>query len=156
MQMRVANPIFQLVKNYFIDQLRAKTLCYVYTLKIMASFLYKIFALSLFLNWDMSNYANNKIQFDSSKAMGISYATDTNLYCRLNYSLKPYRKALCRDNIAGIDPVINAVDGLSDLKKFICLSNHRDSAGSTVLQEMILMCVIYGCCILILKLTVFP
>ncbi|KAA3644296.1 MAG: T9SS C-terminal target domain-containing protein [Bacteroidetes bacterium] len=120
-------------KNYFYRSgIGKNSVIYVYTLKNNGVISLQNLYAGLFLDWDISNYANNKIQFDSSRAMGISYATDTNLYCGVKLlSQNLIAKHYAIDNIAGIDPVINAVDGLSDAEKFICLSNHRDSAGST-------------------------
>lgn len=89
----------------------------------------------IFMDWDINIASKNKIFYDSTRSLGISYATDTNLFCgitQLNSSLKSNHYAI--DNTISGDGLINAYDGLTDLEKIDALSNQRDSAGTGSLE----------------------
>jgi subtilisin family serine protease len=84
----------------------------------------------LFLDWDILDANKNRISSDSTRRMGITYTSDSSIFCSIkllteNINFNHY----AIDNVVGGDGFINALDGLSDLEKYNCLSTNRDSAG---------------------------
>lgn len=89
----------------------------------------------MLLDWDIANYANNKINYDASRRMGISFSTDTSIFCGvrvLTDSIGSTHYGI--DNVG--DPTINgglnSSDGFSDAEKFQVISSQRNSAGGNV------------------------
>jgi len=85
----------------------------------------------LIMDWDIWNFASNKVGYDSKRKMGISFATDTNLYCGiklLTENVKAIHYAI--DNTSGAQDGVNLIDGFTDQEKYLVLSTNRDSAGT--------------------------
>lgn len=109
----------------------ANSIIYVYSLRNNGFIELRNLYAGLFMDWDISTASKNKIFFDSTRSMGVSYATDTSLYCgitKLTNSLTTRHYAI--DNIPGSDGIIDAFDGLTNQEKIDALSNRRDSAGN--------------------------
>lgn len=86
--------------------------------------------LGIIMDWDIVNYLKNQIIYDSTRQMGISYSTDSNLYCGIKLLSPQYGcHHYALDNVPGIDPIIDPSSGLSAQDKLNVLSLSRDSAG---------------------------
>ena len=90
----------------------------------------------LILDWDIANFATNKIGYDATRKMGVSFSTDTSIFCGvqvLNDSLGSFHYAL--DNVTTPDSAsININDGYTDAEKFESLSSFRNNAGNITPQ----------------------
>lgn len=86
----------------------------------------------IMMDWDINDYSKNKITYDSTRRMGISYASDSNLFAcikLLSQDISVNHYAM--DNMNGVDPQINPSNGLNDSEKFHLLSTKKNQAGMT-------------------------
>ena len=87
----------------------------------------------LILDWDIANFSNNKIGFDPARNMGISFATDTNLFCGVRIltdtSISKFHYAI--DNALNGNGGVNITDGFSDAEKVQVLSTDRAIGGNS-------------------------
>jgi subtilisin family serine protease len=86
----------------------------------------------LILDWDILNYDRNKIGYDRDRQMGVSYATDSALYCGVRVfardsSLSTTHYAIDNSSNSGD---INLSDGFSDAEKVQVLSTNKQIAGA--------------------------
>lgn len=80
-------------------------------------------------DWDIINQNRNKITYDSSRKMGISFSTDSNLFCGIRaLSAQPVRHYAI-DNTPGGEGGLDLSRIFNDSLKFEALSGMRDSAG---------------------------
>jgi len=81
-------------------------------------------------DWDIINYANNKIFYDSSRKMGVSFSTDSSLYIGMQVLSHPeLTNHYALDNTNGGEGGVDPTGGFSTAEKFQVLSSSRDSAG---------------------------
>lgn len=118
-------------KNFaYKDSIAENSVIYEYTItNTSGADLTDMYA-GLILDWDIHNYSSNKITYNSQRSMGISFATDTPLYCGvrpLNDSISTFHYAM--DNTQTGEGGINLTDGFTDAEKFQTLKTFRNSAG---------------------------
>ena len=80
-------------------------------------------------DWDIISRNRNKITYDSSRKMGISYSTDSNLFCGIRALTKQAVKHYAIDNTPGGAGGLDLSKIFNDSLKFEALSGIRDSAG---------------------------
>lgn len=89
----------------------------------------------LIMDWDIIDYANNKVYYDALRKMGVSYSTDSNLYCGIKaLNQTAITKHYAIDNVSNSADGLNLFDGFSDAEKYGVLSNQKDSAGITAMS----------------------
>jgi len=129
------------------DQLKIENRCYVfkhtqaqnsiiYEYKIIntGSIDYTNLFAGLILDWDIRNYDRNKISYDAARQMGISFATDTALFCGVRVLVSDSTLATTHyaiDNALNGSGGVNISDGFSDLEKIQVLSTNKHFAGAT-------------------------
>ena len=128
------------------DQLRIENRCYVFKhAQAQNSIIYEykiintgtvdynnLFA-GLILDWDILNFDRNKVSYDAARQMGISFATDTALFCGVRVLVSDSTLATTHyaiDNALNGSGGINASDGFSDIEKIQVLSTNRHFAGA--------------------------
>lgn len=118
-------------RNYFFSTSETEnSVIYVYAIRNISGTEIRNLHAGLALDWDIDNFENNKIYYDASRNMGVSYSSDTSLYCgvrALTQEINSTHYAI--DNTPGGNGGINVLDGFSDAEKFESLSKMRDSAG---------------------------
>ena len=83
-------------------------------------------------DWDIIDRNRNKITYDSSRKMGISFSTDSNLFCGIRALAKEYPvKHYAIDNTPSGEGGLNLSTIFNDSLKFEALSSMRDSAGNS-------------------------
>ncbi len=128
------------------DGLRIENKCYVFKhLQAQNSIIYEykitntgavnynnLFA-GLILDWDIVNYDRNKISYDAARKMGISFVTDSALYCGVRVLARDSSYATTHyaiDNSSNSQGSVNLSDGFSDAEKIQVLSTNRHFAGA--------------------------
>lgn len=118
-------------RNYLFKTQYPNTSIYVFDIKNVSNIdLSNVYA-GMIMDWDILNYSKNKVYYDASRNMGVSYSTDSNLYCgikALNEDAIIRHYAI--DNISNSPDGLNLFDGFSDAEKYGVLTNQRDSAGN--------------------------
>ena len=128
------------------DKLKIENNCYVFNhAQAMNSIIYQYkitntgsvdytnFFAGLILDWDIANYANNKISYDSARQMGISFATDTALFCGVRVLVSDSTHSTTHyaiDNALNGSGGVNLSDGFSDIEKIQVLSTNKHFAGA--------------------------
>ena len=123
-------------RNYFFNTTETEnSAIYVYAIRNVSSSEIRNLHAGIALDWDIVDFEKNKIYYDASRAMGVSYSSDSNVYCgvqALTQAINNTHYAI--DNISGGNGGINALDGFTDAEKFQSISNMRDSAGFSTPQ----------------------
>lgn len=119
-------------KNYVFKQANvANTIIYEYTIKnISGAQLNGIYG-GLAIDWDIADYSKNRILYEPQRRIGVSFATDTALYCGvkiLTDSISSFHYAI--DNTISGDGGIVIADGFSVAEKFQSLSSSKNFAGA--------------------------
>jgi len=107
-----------------------KSIIYVYRIENISSSLLTNLHAGMIMDWDIVNFDKNKINNDQQRRMGISFATDTNIFIglqALNDELNYFHYAI--DNTQNGRGGVNITDGFSEAEKFQVLSNNRMQAG---------------------------
>ncbi|MFT7084385.1 MAG: hypothetical protein ACJAV5_000090 [Vicingaceae bacterium] len=91
----------------------------------------------LILDWDIVNYDRNKISYDNVRKMGISYSTDSALFCGVRVlasdsSLLSTHYAI--NNASNTAGSVDLSDGFSDSEKIQVLSTNRPFAGASTTE----------------------
>ena len=85
----------------------------------------------LLMDWDVASFDKNKIIYDQSRSMSITYATDSNIYCGIKLlSTHSENNHHALDNGNNLSSGINLSNGFSDSEKFTALSQPNNSAGN--------------------------
>lgn len=117
-------------RNYLYKSRYPNSSIYVFDVtNVSNADLNNVFA-GMIMDWDILDYANNKVYYDAARNMGVSYSTDSNLYCGIkalnnNAIIKHY----AIDNISNSPDGLNLFDGFTNAEKYRVLSNVKDSAG---------------------------
>ncbi|MBL4707701.1 MAG: T9SS type A sorting domain-containing protein, partial [Flavobacteriales bacterium] len=122
-------------KNYVFKHDQAlNSIVYEYEIENLSTSTINDIYVGLLLDWDIANFANNKITYDQARKMGISLSTDTSIYCgvrALTDSIGSTHFGI--DNVSdmaingGLD--ITGQNGFSDAEKFHVISSQRNLAG---------------------------
>ena len=91
----------------------------------------------IILDWDIVNYDRNKISYDAARKMGISFATDSALFCGVRVLLSDSTQATTHyaiDNSSNTQGSVNLSDGFSDMEKIQVLSTNRHFAGAATAE----------------------
>lgn len=119
-------------RNYLYKNKYLNSSIYIFDVKNVSNAnIQNVFA-GMIMDWDILDYAKNKIYYDSSRNMGVSYSTDSNLYCGIkalnkNAIIKHY----AMDNTTNPPDGLHLFDGFSEAEKYRVLSTEKDSAGNT-------------------------
>ena len=118
--------------NYFFnDPTVSDAIVFSYDIKnISSSTLNNLYA-GIIMDWDLMDYAKNKILNDSQRKMGVCYSSDSTLFAgirALNHLDKTKHYAI--DNTATGEGGVNLSDGFTDAEKFTVISTNRLIAGT--------------------------
>ncbi len=117
--------------NYiFRNSPNDQSLIYVYYIQNNGNTTINDLHAGILLDWDINNYLQNRIIYDASRKMGISYHIDSNLFCGIRLltdDLNAIHYGI--ENTASGDGNINTSDGFSDAEKYFVISNNKASAG---------------------------
>lgn len=119
-------------RNYFFNTGKAiNSVIYVYAIKNISGVEIQNLHAGIILDWDIEDYSSNKIYFDAPRQMGVSYSSDTNLFCGVRTLTENSGNThYAIDNEQGGNGGINLLDGFSDFEKYQSISLNRDSAGT--------------------------
>jgi hypothetical protein len=122
-----------LQKNYFFKTGKGiNSVIYVFSIKNVSGAPINNLYAGLLMDWDIADFSKNKIFFDASRKLGVSYSTDSNLYVGirvLNDNTPNHHYAL--DNVLNGNGGVNLNDGFDDNEKFQVLNSARASAGAS-------------------------
>ena len=127
------NPKLEILEQHFVFDIDSlyNSVIYTYLIKNVGDSTLTDLYGGMFLDWDIANFQTNKIGYDTSRSMGISYSTDTSIYIGVRPLGNLTSKHYAIDNTASGEGGIYIGNGFSDSLKYLCLSNQRDSAGIT-------------------------
>jgi hypothetical protein len=114
----------------FNDDSLASTVIHTYEVKNTSGQTLSNLYAGLLTDWDVVNWQKNKIGYDASRQMGISFSTDSAIYCGvrlLDQTTKSNHYAI--DNTSSGNGGLAIGNGFSDSLKYLSLSTQRDSAG---------------------------
>jgi len=117
----------------FKDNKAQNSIIYEYKITNTGTVNYTDLYAGLILDWDILNYDRNKIGYDSDRQMGVSYSTDSSLYCGVRVlagdsTLSTTHYAIDNSSNSGD---INLSDGFTDAEKIQVLSTNKQIAGAT-------------------------
>ena len=103
-----------LQKNYFFTNAENKrSVIYVFALQNTSGEKLENLYAGMIMDWDIRSFLRNKVDYDPLRKMGISYSTDTALYCGVK---------ILNENIGvthyAIDNTTNSAGGVKHLKRF--------------------------------------
>ncbi|MBD98539.1 MAG: hypothetical protein CMO34_01740 [Verrucomicrobia bacterium] len=119
-------------QNHFLDiEGMGSTFIETYGIKNNSSDTIRNLYAGLIMDWDVVSFDKNKIIYDERRAMSITYATDTNIYCGIKLlSRHSPNNHHALDNGNNPSSGINLSNGFSDLEKYTALSQPNNSAGN--------------------------
>tara|TARA_B110000046_G_scaffold88676_2_gene96830 strand:+ start:69878 stop:72682 length:2805 start_codon:yes stop_codon:yes gene_type:complete len=125
-------------KCYVFKHLQAEnSIIYEYKITNTGTVNYNNLFAGLILDWDIVNFNRNKINYDAARKMGISFATDSALFCGVRVLLSDSIQATTHyaiDNISNNQSSVDLSDGFSDTEKIQVLSTNRHFAGAATTE----------------------
>ncbi|MEQ8908071.1 MAG: S8/S53 family peptidase [Vicingaceae bacterium] len=110
------------------DSLRS-SIIHSYRIKNTSNQLISNLYAGLFMDWDVLNWQTNKVGYDTSRKMGVSYSTDSSLFCGVRTISTINQTHYAIDNTTSGSGGVNLSSDFSDSLKYQVLSTNRDSAG---------------------------
>jgi len=125
-----------LQKNYFFTNAKNKrSTIYVFALQNTSDQKMEDLYAGMIMDWDIRSYQRNKVDYDSQRKMGISFSTDTALYCGVKVLTEDIGVThYAIDNTSNSSGGVNTLDGFSDAEKFQVISTNRAKAGQNSAQ----------------------
>ena len=122
-------------KCYVYDHpLAQNSIVYEYKITNQGSSTYNNLYAGLIMDWDIFNFSNNRVRYDPVRHMGISYATDSNLFCAVRPVLMDTSLSTTHYGIDNIGGGAGGVDisnnNFTDAEKYQVLSTNRGFAGA--------------------------
>lgn len=125
--------VWQQSTLFTTDSLRS-TVIHTYRIKNTSNQPITNFYAGLILDWDVLNWQTNKVGYDANRKLGISFSTDTPLFCGVRNLTNLPSTHYAIDNTTTGNGGINLSSGFSNSLKYQALSSNRDSAGISTLQ----------------------
>lgn len=126
------NATLEITQNNYIynSDYNEKVVIFNYVIKNVSGMAMNNIHAGIIADWDIINYANNRVFFDNNYKMGVSTSTDSSLYFGLMALSHPtLAKHYALDNVGGGQGGVDPTGGFTTAEKFQVLSNNRDSAG---------------------------
>lgn len=129
----ISNPTLLEIRqtNYLYDSAYSeKALIFNYEVKNISGAPINNLHAGLIADWDIINFANNQVFYDSIYKMGISSSTDSSIFFGMMVLSHPnLTRHYALDNVSGGNGGVDPTNGFTTEEKFQVLSGTRDSAG---------------------------